>query len=102
MTTAIKTIIEAEKRAEEIINKAHETAQKDISDAKKKQQGILDQIDMETKKDQSKQILEQKVDLSSLYKKILSEGKIKTEAIKKRALSKRGSALRFVLGSFVK
>ena len=100
--TAIKTIIEAEKQAEETVNNARETAQKNISEAKKKQGETLDQIDKELKKDQLKQVCEQKVDLSTLYKKILSEGETKTEAIKKGALSKSGNALRFILDSFVK
>ena len=100
--TAIKTIIEAEKQAQETINNARETAQKDISEAKKKQQEALNQIDTELKEDQSKQVCEQKADLSALYKKMLSEGETRTEAIKRSALAKGGSATRFILDSFVK
>ena len=100
--TAIKTIIEVEKQAEETINNAQITTQKDISDAKKKQEEALNQIETELKEDQLKQVHEQKIDLSVLYKKILSEGEIKTEAVKKSALAKGGSAMRFILDSFVK
>jgi vacuolar-type H+-ATPase subunit H len=100
--TAIKTIIEAEKRAEEIVNNAYVAAQKDIADSKKKQRGILNQVDMELKEDRLKQIREQKVDLSSLYKKILDESETKVENLKKVILAKRGKALIFVLDSFVK
>ena len=64
--TAIKTIIDAEEQAEEIINNARETAQKDIAIAKKKQQETFSQIDTELKEDRSKQTREQKVDLSVL------------------------------------
>ncbi|MCK5591587.1 MAG: hypothetical protein KAI72_06505 [Candidatus Pacebacteria bacterium] len=100
--TAIKTIIEAEGQAEEIVNKARELAQKNITDTKKKQAIILDKTDVELKKERSKQIQEQKVDLSALYKKMLNEGKIKTEDLKKAVSAKQGEARQFVLDSFVK
>ena len=100
--TAIKTIIETEEKAEGIVNNARETAQKDVVDAEKKQREIFSQIDTELKEDRLKQIREQKVDLSALYKKMLNEGEIKTESLKKDVSVKQERARQFVLDSFVK
>ncbi len=100
--TAIKTIIEAENKAEETINNARETVQKDIVSAEKAQQEMFSQIDTELKEDRLKQVREQKVELSALYKKMLSEGEIKRESLKKVVSAKQGKARQFVLDSFVK
>ncbi len=100
--TAIKTIIEAEKQAEEIVNKARVATQKDIANAEKKQQETLSQLDTELKENRLKQIHEQKANLSALYKKMLNEGRTKTETLKKDISAKQDRALHFVLDSFVK
>ena len=100
MSKAIKDVIEAEKKADNIIKKAETSKIKLIEDAKRKSLSIYVDRQEEINKKREDQLDKKREELDKEKEGIIEEGRLKILELEKRSSKNSEKAVTFILEEF--